>query len=475
MPPSQQRRAAELLQAIGGAPAAGQLMSGCRAGDACSPAARPRCSPAAARALGWARPPPPPLPGERKSVLLIEDQLSADPRLADAQRHPAAGGTRNSAWPQAGGGPTHAMQHLAAADAIDGRLAHSASVPARAAARGCWPGRWWPAAGCSRSTPTAGPRPWTPRRAARSGGSSPRTSRSVDRLPGGAAAYADGTAVRRRRQRHGLRAGRGRRGRGLAAARSRRRSARRRPWPRAGCWCRPPTASSSPWMPATRRGRLAACRPVRAGRAPGRRLAGGRRRASWSPPTPRARWWRCRSTSGQQLWSDTVLRPRRTLAIGAIADIVGDPVIAGDRVFVAGASGEMAAFDLERGAREWTADVTSTQTPWVAGNFIFVLTERNEVVCLVDQGGRIRWVSPLADAGRSGEPGFAARSAGPARSWSATACCSRARRARSSASRPSPARSWAPARSAARVSVPPAVADGTVFFLTDDAELVAFR
>ena len=100
--------------------------------------------------------------------------------------------------------------------------------------------------------------------------------------------------------------------------------------------------------------------------------------------------------NGQQLWSDTVLRPRRTLAIGTIADIVGDPVIAGDRVFVAGVSGEMAAFDLERGVREWTAEVTSIQTPWVAGNFIFILTERNEVVCMVDQGGRIRWVTPLA-------------------------------------------------------------------------------
>ena len=112
--------------------------------------------------------------------------------------------------------------------------------------------------------------------------------------------------------------------------------------------------------------------------------------------------------SGEQLWSDSVLRPRRTLAIGAIADIVGDPVIAGDRAFVAGASGEMAAFDLQRGAREWTADVTSTQTPWIAGNFLFVLTERGEVVCLVDQGGRIRWVTPLASRVDPENPDLAA-------------------------------------------------------------------
>ena len=99
--------------------------------------------------------------------------------------------------------------------------------------------------------------------------------------------------------------------------------------------------------------------------------------------------------SGQPLWNETVLRPRRTLAIGAISDIVADPVIADGRVIVAGASGEMAAFDLARGDREWTADVTSTQTPWVAGNFIYILTERSELVCMLQQGGRVRWVSPL--------------------------------------------------------------------------------
>ena len=60
---------------------------------------------------------PPPLPGERKSVLLIEDQLAADPRLAtlNVTLPPA---TRNSAWPQVGGGPTHGAQHLAAAEAL---------------------------------------------------------------------------------------------------------------------------------------------------------------------------------------------------------------------------------------------------------------------------------------------------------------------------------------------------------------------
>ena len=121
--------------------------------------------------------------------------------------------------------------------------------------------------------------------------------------------------------------------------------------------------------------------------------------------------------TGQQIWNEAVLRPRRTLAIGTMADIVGDPVIAGGRVIVAGASGEMASFDLEQGSREWTAEVTSMQTPWVAGNFIYVLTERNEVVCMVDQGGRVRWVSPLGELVEPDEPQFLAYPLDGARFW----------------------------------------------------------
>src|SRR5918993_1686668 len=62
--------------------------------------------------------PAPPLPGERKPVLLLEDQLEADPRLGElnvALPPPE----RNRDWPQAGGGPARAVQHLAAAETLE--------------------------------------------------------------------------------------------------------------------------------------------------------------------------------------------------------------------------------------------------------------------------------------------------------------------------------------------------------------------
>src|SRR3954469_16061323 len=54
---------------------------------------------------------PPPLPGGGVLVLRLDRQLEPDPRLADLRVElPAA--TVNTSWPQAGGNPDHAMEHL---------------------------------------------------------------------------------------------------------------------------------------------------------------------------------------------------------------------------------------------------------------------------------------------------------------------------------------------------------------------------
>jgi outer membrane protein assembly factor BamB len=177
---------------------------------------------------------------------------------------------------------------------------------------------------------------------------------------------------------------------------------------------------------------------------------------------------------GQPLWTETVLRPRRTLAIGAITDIVGDPVVDGDRVVVAGASGEMAAFDLVTGGRAWTAEVTSTQTPWVAGGFIYLLTERTELVCMLRQGGRVRWVSPLGELADPDSPDSArVRWTGPVLVGDRLLLAS----SEAEVVSVSPYTGEVLGRVAldGPVSLPPVVADGTVYLLTDRGDLLAYR
>lgn len=175
---------------------------------------------------------------------------------------------------------------------------------------------------------------------------------------------------------------------------------------------------------------------------------------------------------GRPLWSEALLRPRRTLAIGSITDIVGDPVIDGDRVIVAGNGGEMAAFDLLRGNRVWDVQLTSRETPLVVGDFIFVVTDRNEVVCILRQGGHIRWVSPLVrtEEGKTPEP---QRWAGPVLAGDRLILVGSTGEVASMS--PYSGELLGRADLGGPVTLPPVVAGGTVFFLTDGGELLAYR
>lgn len=100
--------------------------------------------------------------------------------------------------------------------------------------------------------------------------------------------------------------------------------------------------------------------------------------------------------TGVPIWLDAVQRPRRTTALGSITDIQGSPVIddAG-RVFVAGHGGEIAALDASTGRRGWDQRLAASEMPWVAGQELFVVTTGAEVVNLDAASGRIRWTTTL--------------------------------------------------------------------------------
>ena len=177
--------------------------------------------------------------------------------------------------------------------------------------------------------------------------------------------------------------------------------------------------------------------------------------------------------AGRPVWAETVLKPRRTLAIGTITDITGEPVIDHDRVIVAGTGGETVAFDLQRGERDWDLDITSRQTPWVAGEFIYEITERNEIACLLRQGGRIRWVSPLARATGNEDNASLTAWAGPLLAGDRLLFASSKGEIVSVS--PYTGEILGHVKPGDPTSLPPIVADGTVYLLTDDGLLLAYR
>jgi outer membrane protein assembly factor BamB len=102
-----------------------------------------------------------------------------------------------------------------------------------------------------------------------------------------------------------------------------------------------------------------------------------------------------RVENGRQLWTDNLAAARRTDALSALADIRGRPVIDRGRVYAISHSGRMVAIDLRTGERLWEQDIGGTEAPWVAGDFIFVISNDSELICLTRRDGRVRWVQEL--------------------------------------------------------------------------------
>ncbi|MDP5012868.1 MAG: PQQ-like beta-propeller repeat protein, partial [Alphaproteobacteria bacterium] len=100
-------------------------------------------------------------------------------------------------------------------------------------------------------------------------------------------------------------------------------------------------------------------------------------------------------TNGQVLWSDTITPVARIDTVTSIPHIRARPVIDVNQVFVISHGGRMTAIDFKTGARQWQKELGGIRTPVVAGGFVFVLTNMNELVCLERKSGAIRWVAGL--------------------------------------------------------------------------------
>jgi outer membrane protein assembly factor BamB len=55
----------------------------------------------------------------------------------------------------------------------------------------------------------------------------------------------------------------------------------------------------------------------------------------------------------------------------------------------------MVALELNTGQRVWEINAAGISTPWVAGEWIFVVTDQAQLLCIARSTGRVRWISQL--------------------------------------------------------------------------------
>ncbi len=180
-----------------------------------------------------------------------------------------------------------------------------------------------------------------------------------------------------------------------------------------------------------------------------------------------------RLENGASLWSESLAGLRRTDAVSAMADIRGLPVIDRGRVFAIGNSDLMTAIDLRSGRRLWDREIGSMQTPWVAGDYLFVLSNNNELVGLEAATGRIRWVTPLQRWEDEEDRRGAIVWSGPLLASDRLIVASSHGWALSVS--PYTGEVIGRERLPDPVTIPPVLAAGSLYFLTEDGDLVAYR
>lgn len=179
-----------------------------------------------------------------------------------------------------------------------------------------------------------------------------------------------------------------------------------------------------------------------------------------------------RPENGQVVWQDNLSSVRRAGALSSLTDIRGLPVIDQGIVYAVSYSGRMVAMDPVSGERVWQREIGSAETPWAAGDTVYVISTEQQLAALTRAAGDIRWVQQLsrfADKDKkepvvwtgpvlAGNRLFVASSEGEVMSVD-----------------PQTGKPVESLKAGGSVTIAPVVAGNTLLVLTEDGELSAWR
>lgn len=180
-----------------------------------------------------------------------------------------------------------------------------------------------------------------------------------------------------------------------------------------------------------------------------------------------------RVENGRQVWTESLTAIRRSDAVTAIAHIRGQPVIDRGIVYIVGHSNRTVAVDLRTGTRLWEVPIGGTHGAWVAGDFIYIVTRDSEVICLTRRGGRVRWVTRLPKYEDEEDREDIILWAGPVLAGDRLLVGNSMEEMWSLS--PYSGKILGRLEISGPVLIPPIVAKETVYVLTDEADLIAFR
>ncbi len=180
-----------------------------------------------------------------------------------------------------------------------------------------------------------------------------------------------------------------------------------------------------------------------------------------------------RYENGRQVWQDTLSRTSIRTSVSSLADVDADPVIDSGQVFALGQGGRMVALDLVSGQRLWELNLAGISTPCVVGEWVFLVTDEAKVVAIARSTGKVRWISQLPryrnKKGKTGPINYKGPIIAGDRLILTGSNGTLINLDPASGSFQSQTSAGGP------VSLPPIVANQTLYVLTDSGRLIAYR
>ncbi|MEX0317291.1 MAG: PQQ-binding-like beta-propeller repeat protein [Ruegeria sp.] len=99
---------------------------------------------------------------------------------------------------------------------------------------------------------------------------------------------------------------------------------------------------------------------------------------------------------GIRRWNASVTGGRKGRAAARIGDVTGAPVISGNSLYIGNHSGRTVAFDAASGERIWTAGEGALGPVWPAGDSVFLVSDRSQLIRLSAADGSVIWARDLS-------------------------------------------------------------------------------
>lgn len=176
-----------------------------------------------------------------------------------------------------------------------------------------------------------------------------------------------------------------------------------------------------------------------------------------------------KASTGTPLWSDMLVSRKRTNSLSNITTVKSNPIIDNDMVFAVGNNDIMVALDLRTGSRIWEKEVSSSNQPWVAGKYIYLLSDDFEMIAMEKANGKVVWNKKIPLANKTA----GMTTSGPVLINNSLIAVLSDGHVYSISPYTGSILGFMNVKE--DISLPPVVADGYVIFTTDDADLLAYK